>query len=79
MIRLIDLLFEREEEYESGEVWISPKRYYGAKSRTGDIRYFMDRDDAVKYAQGKTEPPNPGRPEPKQHKQHHEPVQKYTR
>ena len=79
MIRLMDLLFEREEEYESGEVWISPKKYYGAKSRTNDIRYFMDREDAVKYAGGQIKPPNPGRPEPKQHKQHHEPVQHYTK
>jgi hypothetical protein len=76
MILLAELL--AEEEYSPGEVWITKKRYYGAKSATGDIRYFVDREDAVKYAEGNTKPPHPGRPEPKQHKQHHEPKQKYS-
>ena len=79
MIRLLDILTERTEEYGEGEVWMTPKRFYGAKSKTGDIRYFIDREDAVKYAQGKIDPPNPGRPEPKDHKQHHDPVQHYSR
>lgn len=78
MIRLIDLLFERTTEHEQGEVWITPHKFYGAKSQTGDIRYFMDRADAVKYAGGQIKPPTPGRPEPKQHKQHHEPTQHYA-
>ena len=79
MIRLVDLLFERTEEHSEGEVWITPKKFYGAKSATGDIRYFIDREDAAAYAAGKTKPPHVGRPEPKQHKQHHEPKQKYTK
>lgn len=79
MIRLLSLLFERTEEYSEGEVWITPKKFYGAKSATGDIRYFIDRDDAVKYAKGTIKPPHVGRPEPKAHKQHHEPKQKYTK
>lgn len=79
MLSLLDILFERTEEYSEGEVWITPKKFYGAKSATGDIRYFIDREDAAKYASGKTPPPHVGRPEPKQHKQHHEPVQHYTK
>jgi hypothetical protein len=78
MIKLITLLFEDADTYESGEVWITKKRFYGAKSATGDIRYFMDREDAVKYATGKIKPPKVGRPEPKQHVQHHEPKEKYS-
>ena len=79
MISLIALLLERELEHSEGEVWVTPKKFYGAKSQTGDIRYFIDREDAVKYAHGQIKPPNPGRPEPKMHKQHHEPVQHYTK
>ena len=79
MISLVSLLFERDEEYSEGEVWSTKHRFYGAKSATGDIRYFMDREDAVKYAKGETKPPHVGRPEPKQHKQHHEPTQHYSK
>lgn len=79
MIRLLDILFENEEKYEKGQVWITKHELFGAKSRTGDIRYFMDRETAVKYASGEIKPPDPGRPEPKQHKQHHEPVQHYSK
>lgn len=79
MIRLVDLLYERSEEHSPGEVWITPHKFYGAKSGTGDIRYFVDREDAAKYAGGQTKPPHVGRPEPKDHKQHHEPVQKYSK
>jgi hypothetical protein len=77
MIYLQELL-DLEDIYDKGEVWITKKRYYGAKSATGDIRYFVDRKDAAAYAAGNIKPPHVGRPEPKDHKQHHEPVQKYT-
>ena len=78
MIRLIDILFETPEHYDKGQVWITPHELYGAKSSTGDIRYFTSREDAAAFASGKIKPPVPGRPEPKAHVQHHEPVQKYT-
>lgn len=78
MIKLYDILFERTEEHASGEVWITKHELYGAKSSTGDIRYFMDREDAAAYAAGKIKPPTVGRPEPKAHKQHHEPKEKYS-
>lgn len=78
MIKLITLLFEDTDKYESGEVWITKHRMFGAKSSTGDIRYFMDREHAVAYASGKIKPPKVGRPEPKDHVQHHEPKQKYS-
>jgi hypothetical protein len=77
MIYLQELL-DLEDIYDKGEVWITKKRYYGAKNTLGDIRYFMDREDAAAFAAGKIEGPEPGRPEPKDHKQHHEPKQKYT-
>jgi hypothetical protein len=76
MISLMNLVLE--DIYETGQVWITKKRYYGAKNTFGDIRYFMDREDATAFAAGNIEGPEPGRPEPKQHVQHHEPKQKYS-
>jgi hypothetical protein len=79
MIKLLDILYELAEKYHKGEVWVTAKRLYGAKSATGDIRYFMDREHAVLFAKGMIKPPYVGRPEPKEHTQHHEPVQHYTK
>jgi hypothetical protein len=79
MISLLDLLFERTEEHSEGTVWVTKHRFYGAKSATGDIRYFVNRESAVDYAKGKTKSPHVGRPEPKTHKQHHEPTQHYSK
>lgn len=77
MISLYEVLLETE-IHDEGEVWTTPHKFYGAKSSTGDIRYFVDREHAVAYAAGKIKPPIVGRPEPKAHKQHHEPVQHYS-
>ena len=77
MISLYEVLLETE-IHSAGEVWITPHKFYGAKSTTGDIRYFVDREHAVAFAAGKIKPPKVGRPEPKAHKQHHEPKEKYS-
>lgn len=70
---LSDILLE--DTYDTGEVWITKHRMFGAKS---SIRYFVDREDAAAYAAGKIKPPKVGRPEPKDHVQHVEPKQKYS-
>jgi len=73
MVKLLDILYPRM------TVWITDHEQFGAKNSLGQVRYFEEREDAEKFAQGTISGPKIGRPEPKQHKQHHDSVEKYSK
>jgi hypothetical protein len=66
------------EQDEDRAVWQTKHKYWGAKNSVHQIRYFHKREDAVKFARGEIKGPIVGRPEPKEHPHHCEPIQHYS-
>lgn len=82
MIRLRDLLeintqanIQSDEEERS--VWQSYSKKWAGRNSLGQVRYFKDRDGAVKFARGEIKGPKIGRPTPKKRPKRMEKVQKY--
>lgn len=78
MIRLVDLIFEGDEESdeESREIWQTDLRRYGARNTLGQKRYFKNKEDAVNFARGNTKGSRPKKQKAKRHEPH-EKKQKY--
>ena len=83
MIRLKDLLSIEGSEtdvgtdasaHENGTIWwIQASGHYGAKNNSGNVRYFVNRDDATAFTRARDRPgaaaQYPERKEPVEYKQ----------
>jgi len=76
MISLRTLLIE---EHDDVSVWQTKHRYWGAKNSIGQRRYFYEKEDATKFAEGDTKGPVIGKPEPKKRPEYEEPKQRYAK
>lgn len=74
MISLRELLEITDDER---SIWQTYGRRWGARNTTGAIRYFRDRELAVKFARGEIKAPHPGRPIRKKRAEPKEKIQTY--
>lgn len=69
MIKLIDLLYEGDEssDKEDREIWLTDLRKWGARNSLNQVRYFSDREKAIKFARGEIKPSRPKVQKAKRH------------
>ena len=81
MISLYDLIFEESddspEDGENREIWQTDVRKWAGRNSYGQVRYFKDREKAVKFARGELKGPPPEQKEKYSGTKRKEKIQKY--
>ena len=82
MISLYDLIFEESddspEDGENREIWQTDVRKWAGRNSYGKVRYFNDREKAVKFARGELKGPPPILKQKPKKAERKEKVQKYV-